>query len=239
MFITDDNTFLAKAGPGTPKSSAKRASHSTTEKYPGLGLGYSTEAHKRRRLRAPAWTFAGCSKHLPASPHETPEAGSTSISSSASTSYSESETETYSVSSITSNSAPESVTACGDDGRTPRLYRLIYGDRRRACSPPAEPKSPANSGGDEGNGCMPRESFSAEETGTGAHWTCTAISGDLLHTWAGDERAETTFDPFSSSLEDAYYHLPSQLLSPELEMSSAEFVATVAGWTQRRREACL
>ena len=87
---------------------------------------------------------------------------------------------------------------------------------------------------------MPRESFSAEETGTGAHWKGgMEISGDLLHTWAGDERAETTFDPFSSSLEDAYYHLPSQLLSPELEMSSAEFVATVAGWTQRRMEACL
>lgn len=53
------------------------------------------------------------------------------------------------------------------------------------------------------------------------------------------------FNPVESSAvssnevaeEAAYYHLPSNLLSPEITMSTTEFTNSVKRWMQRRQEA--
>ncbi|KAI0806127.1 hypothetical protein BC629DRAFT_1437618 [Irpex lacteus] len=248
-----DNLYVssAMAGPGTveytePSTSSASATLIYLTKYPGLGLGLPQGAIKaQRRLRATAPVFAP-SIRSKATVYEADE-----ISEISSSSDSGDETETSSVSSVIT-SASESLPA--ED--TPRLHRLIYRHRLRPCSPSVEARrgvSADEEANEDGTPGAPRIPFppspsvgsveSKGATGAGVGLGISGLNGsggaDHSHIDVG---SRSIFDPFRSpldELEQPYFYLPTQLLSSELEMSSAEFITTVLGWTQRRTEACL
>lgn len=251
MSSITDNLYVssAMAGPGTveyPEQSsyADDTLIYSTKKYTGLGLGLPQGAIKaQRRLRATAPVFAPSIRRK-ATVFEADE-----ISEISSSSDSGDETETSSVSSVIT-SASESLPA----ENTPRLHRLIYRHRLRPCSPSVEARrgvSADEEANEDGTPGAPRIPFppspsvgslkSKGAAGVGLGISGLNGSGGAEHSHI-DVGSRSTFDPFRSpldELEQPYFYLPTQLLSPELEMSSAEFITSVLGWTQRRTEASL
>ncbi|KAI0090265.1 hypothetical protein BDY19DRAFT_992478 [Irpex rosettiformis] len=229
----------AMAGPGTFKyvdgSSFSRG------KYPSLGLGFPSGLFLARRLRASAPPFA-LSIQRPETVYEVDETADTGCSTtSGSDRDSEGETtETCSVSSVTSG------WESGASGCTPRLHRLIYRHRLRPYSPPAE-TGLAVTGGDgereDATPGAPRIPFPPSPRMEYACLTTPSSSGvglGIRTSTPGGAYTESAFDPFGlQDNEEAHFHLPADLFSPEWEMSSAEFVATVKAWTQRREDASL
>ncbi|KAI0703796.1 hypothetical protein BC835DRAFT_1410527 [Cytidiella melzeri] len=258
----------AMAGPGnfeqppeaaSSKSSVVTALIYSTAKYPGLGLGLPRSTNvNARKLRATAGIFAPGSNN----PQQLQEVDETTD-----TSGSDSEAETLSGSATSSSvssferfplrhnrlvyrhrlrpyrSESSNTTIVGtdddrgEDAPTPGAPRISFPP-----TPPLGRESLQELASDVTNLERRREGTEVR-SGTPKKATDTGI---FFESWAPttEEQSQPTFDPFRVDMatcdeEAAHYYLPMNLLSPELEMSSGEFVATVRGWTQRRHAVCM
>lgn len=82
-------------------------------------------------------------------------------------------------------------------------------------------------------GCLPSPKLDNEQFAF-PYLEWAAYDSDSSSSKAARVMHASRFDPFADE-EEPYYHLPTDLFSPELEMSEAEFKESVLRWMVRRK----